>query len=249
MRKNAKLILAALLLFCVTTSVNAEECDYSKQVELNTEASTVKAVYEETEIDTGETLFYVDEDGIIDTSKEVPVVKKGFNVKLMNLTENIYANVVSDDGSVDDTFFYSDTDKGTVTIATIPADNIVNFKIELGSGLENCGDNSLRIINLTTPKFNEYSKSDFCNQYPDFEYCQEFTTTLDIDYADFIQAADDYKVKVDSIKQEKENKKVSNKIKNFVKENKMLIIIASILIVVGVATSVILVKRKRSRLI
>lgn len=244
MRKKAKYLLLTLLLFLVTTSVKAEECDYARQVELNTEASTVKATYEEVEIDTGETLFAVDEDGIIDTDVEVPVVKKGFNVKLLNLTKNLYVKVETDD-SVNEIFNYSDSENGTLIIATVDADKVRTFKILIGSAEEDCSIGNLRTITLVTPKYNTYSQSDFCNQYPDFEYCQEFTTNLDISYSDFLQSSDSYKQKRD------DTTKVDNKeINSFIKKNKKtIIIISSIVVIVGVATAAVIVIRRRSRLI
>ncbi|MBE6161205.1 MAG: hypothetical protein E7158_03195 [Firmicutes bacterium] len=249
MRKNAKLILAALLLFCVTTSVNAEECDYSKQVELNTEASTVKAVYEETEIDTGMTTYDVDpETDEVDYSKEIKVVQKGFNVKVMNITKNLYLTVSDDTGNVKNYYHY-DANDGTIILGNVAADEIHKYTIEVGAYDDECSGKTLRTINLITPIYNEYSELGACNDYPEFQYCQKyFTTVSDLDITKFQSELENYKKKNKPKTETNEKKeKITEKVTDFIKRN--LIVIVIIIAILGVATSVILVKRKRSRLI
>lgn len=247
MRKNAKYILATLLLLCVTTSVNAEECDYAKQVELNNEASTVKAIYEETEIDTGMTTYYIDEETEeVDESKIIPLTEKGFTVKILNITENIYVHVSNDYDNTEKDYYYKDTDNGVLVLNSFASDNVYNYKITVRGNSDGCSGKELRNITLMVPKYNEFSQLSACDEYPDFQYCQKFTSSMEeITISEFQKKLDEYK------KNNKSQTAIEREIKekNDEEKNKKMIIIAVVcLIVVGVATSVIII-RKRSRLI
>lgn len=250
MRKNAKYILVSLMSFCFAVNVNAAECSYEKQVELNNIASTVKATYEETEIDTGETESYVDEDGIIDESKQIPIKEKGFNVKVLNLTENTYIKVNNETTGVSKEYYYSDSDNGTVTIGTYKADKVYSYSIVVRAIDNECSGIELRTINFVTPMYNPYSKYSFCKEYPNFEYCQEYTTDSSFDLNDFIAKSNAYRNSNKKDDQKNETKKTQNKFLDFIKKNKkLLIVIGSIILIAGVTTIVIIIIRKRSRLI
>lgn len=249
MRKNAKYLLLTLLTFCFAVKVDAAECSYEKQVELNNLAATVKATYEEVEIDTGETESYVDEEGIIDTDKQIPVKKKGFNVKLLNLNENLYVQVKNEITKTSKDYYYKDSDNGTITIATYPADKIYTYSIVVRGYSDGCSGVELRTINFITPMYNPYSEYSFCNQYPNFEYCQEYTTDSSFNLEDFISKSAAYS-QTHKEENKKEIKKEENKFLDFFKENKkILIIIGSIILIAGVTTIVIIIIKKRSRLI
>lgn len=248
MRKRAKYMLATLLMFCFTVNVKAAECSYEKQVELNNIASTVKATYEEVEIDTGETKSYVDEEGIIYPDKRVPVKEKGFNVKILNITKDISVSVTSDDGAVDKTLFYSDSNNGTIDLTTTIADKVITYTIKVYSNIEDC-DLELRTIIFITPMYNPYSKYSFCEQYPNFSYCQEYTTDTSLNLEDFINKMAIYKEEQD-VNEEKNSDDKKKNFLDFIKENKKLLIaISSIILIVGGTTTVIIIIRKRSRLI
>ena len=129
MRKNAKYVLAALLMFCFAGNVNAAECSYKRQVELNDIAATIKAVYEEVEIDTGESTYYVDpETGAVDTSKIISVKNAGFNLKLLNMSENTYVVVNDVTTGNSKTYYYSDSNNGTLELGRKTADQIYTYK-------------------------------------------------------------------------------------------------------------------------
>lgn len=250
MRKNAKYILVSLLSFCFAVNVNAAECSYEKQVELNNIASTVKATYEETEIETGETYSYVDDDGIIHTDKQLAIKEKGFDVKLLNLTNDISVTVTSDDGRINKTYFYSDSNNGTVDLGKVLADKVITYTIKVYSNVDGC-NLDLRTINLVTPMYNSYSEMGFCTDYPNFEYCQEYTTDATLNLNDFREKAENYKSSHKKENNQKEaTKKNQNKFLDFIKKNKkLLIVIGSIILIAGVTTIVIIIIRKRSRLI
>lgn len=250
MRKNAKYILVSLLSFCFAVNVNAAECSYEKQVELNNIASTVKATYEAVDIDTGKTVSYVDEYGIIDTDRQVPVKEKGFNVKILNLTENLSIKVTNETEGTTNYYYYSDSDNGTITLSSKVADRIYTYTITVYGTKDSCEGIELRSLNLITPKYNTYSDYSFCKEYPNFDYCQEYVVDDSFNLEDFINKSAAYKETQDS-KNSKDNQKDKNNNKsNFFKENKKLLIVCgSIILIVGVTTTVIIIIRKRSRLI
>lgn len=249
MQKSTKCVLAALLMFCFIRNVNATECSYEKQVELNNQASTVKATYEEVEIDTGQTYSYVDENDIIHEDKQIPLKAKGFNVKILNITNDISVNVTSDDNKINKNYFYSDSNNGVIDLTTTLSDKVIAYTIKIYSNVEGC-NLELRTITLITPMYNTYSELGFCAQYPDFEYCQEYTTDSNFNLNDFKEKSEVYKKTVKSVENDKKTKKNENKLKEFLKDNRtLLIIIGSIILIVGGSTTVIIVIRKRSRLI
>ena len=265
MRKKAKYIVAALLMFCFATSVKAEQCSYERQVELGEEASTVKVAYDLVDYDTGQMVYVVDpETGEVDITQEEPLILEYFKIKIMNLTENVYVQVVDLDAEEEETiddfgavsddalkqagyYFYSDSDKGTVYLDPISTDYIHEYKILVYSADPECGDKQLRTINYKTPMFNNYSTVGYCKKSPEFEYCQKYVSEpLDITLTDFLEEYRKYEAK------EKENEKKNSKttIKSFYKKNKKVIMIAGgCILIAGVATAAIIVIRRRSRLI
>lgn len=249
MRKNAKYLLLTLLIFCFAVKVDAAECSYEKQVELNNLAATVKATYEEVEIDTGETYSYVDDDGIIYPDNQIPVKGKGFNVKLLNLTNDMSATITSDDGRINKTYFYSNSKDGTVDLGNVLANKVVTYTIKIYSNVEGC-NLDLRTIMLVTPMYNSYSEMGFCSDYPNFEYCQEYTTDTTYNLKDFREKAEEYRKTNKKEENKEKTNKTENKFLNFIKNNKkLLIVIGSIILIAGVTTIVIIIIKKRSRLI
>lgn len=245
MRKNAKYLLLTLLIFCFAVKVDAAECSYEKQVELNNLAATVKATYEEVEIDTGEKISYVDDNGNIYPDKKVPLIEKGFNVKILNITNDISVNISSDDGRINKTYFYSDSKNGTIDLGNIIADKVVTYTIKIYSNVEEC-NLDLRTFILLTPMYNSYSEFEFCSHYPDFEYCQEYTTDITYNLDDFMKKSEEYrKAKTKEEENKEEIKKSENKFLAFIKNNKnLLILISSIILIAGVTTIVIIIIKK-----
>lgn len=243
MRKSAKCVLATLLIFCFTGNVNAAECSYEKQVELNNLAATVKATYEEVEIDTGETYF---DDMKFDENGENVVLKryeKGFNIKLLNLPDNLSVEASNDLG-FQKNISYLETNKGSIDIGTNKANQVINytFKIKVATGA--CIGKELRVINLVVPMYNSYSETSYCQENPNFEYCNEYTTNaVQMDYIKFDEAVKKY----ESNKKEEEKKEEQTKIERIleiIKENK-IIIISGISLIVIIVSGVIVIKRRR----
>lgn len=251
MRKNAKCVLVALLSFCFVVNVNAAECSYEKQVELNNIASTVKATYEEVEIDTGETRSYVDpETDLIDPSKQIPITEKGFKVSIVNMEEDLYVDVKNDSNNSTKTYQYTDAVDKIIDLGTYKADKVITYTITVKASKGDCAGTELRTITLVTPRYNSYSELSYCENNPNFEYCQEYITGEDISYEEFLKRTENYTEpeKKEEITQEKQT--ITDKIKEFYKKNKkMIYIISGFIVIVGVATAAIIVIKRRSRLI
>lgn len=252
MRKSAKCVLAALLTLCFAGNVNAAECSYEKQVKLNDIASTVKATYEEVEIDTGDTTYYVDPNtGAVDTNKIIPIKEVGFNLKIINMTNNIYIVANNITTGETKTYYYSDSNKGTINLGQKMADEIYTYKFQILSTDNECPGINLRTIDLVLPRYNYFSELEVCEKYPEYSYCQRFlTNTQDIDYMEFEKGIENYKqtTKNEEIKKKKEEN-LKNKIKRIIEENKIIILITTVVVVAGVATTAIIVNKRRSRLI
>lgn len=253
MRKNAKYLLLTLLTFCFAVKVDAAECSYEKQVELNNLAATVKATYEEVEIDTGETVYYMDpETGVEDTSKTINVTEKGFKVSILNITNDIYVNVKNENTGESKDIYYRDTNNGTIQLDTYKADQLVTYTIKV-YGLSECPGYDLRTITLVTPIFNPYYDTVFCEQYPNFELCSEYTTNTELTLDEFLRQSNEYRKNHNPVTSEiekKESLSLIERIKQFFNTNKtIIIIIVCAIAIVGVATAAIIVIRRRSRLI
>lgn len=250
MRKSAKCVLATLLMFCFAGNVKAAECSYDKQVELNNQAATVKATYEETEIDTGESTYYVDpETDAIDPNRMVTVKKRAFNIKILNLTKDIYVKVKNGDGSVNNTYYSENAINGVVNVNTVLADKVRTYEIVVYASGGGCSGKTLRTITLVIPKYNTYSELQICKDNSDFDYCQEYITTENVSTEEFQTGIkkfeDDRKVE-----EKKENKTFLEKLKDFYEDNKTVILVTgSGVIVLGVTTAAIIVVKRRSRLI
>ena len=249
MQKIAKCVIATLLMFCFAVNVKAAECTYDKQVELNDIASTVKATYEEVEIDTGETVSYMDpETGIEDPSRQEPVKLNGFKTYVLNVTNDIYLTVKNENTGSEKKIYYKDTNKGTVLL---DADELVTYTIKVYGNIT-CPWQELRTLTFVTPIYNPFSKLEFCNQYPDFEWCNQYITGEKISLSKFLEESAKYKETNEPVKKEEKKVKKSflENLKEFLKENKKIImIIVSIVVIVGVTTTAIIVIKRRSRLI
>lgn len=255
MKKIVNSVITIILLLVFTINVNAAECSYEEQVKLNDIAATLKATYEEIDYETGEMSYYVDpETGIIDTDRLEKETTKGFKVSLLNITDQIQVEVTNETTGETNTYNASNTDNGTVILTARPADMIYNYKFVIRARGGDCTGTELRIMNLVVPKYNEYSDTSACTDYPNYQYCQKYLTTdLDIDFLTFYSGLDKYK-ETNPIKEETKTEEtklsLSERIKEFINKNKtVLIIIGSVVVIAGVATTAIIVVRRRSRLI
>lgn len=244
MRKSAKCVLATLLMFCFAGNVKAAECSYDKQVELNNQAATVKAIYEEVDIDTGEQ--YYDDMNFDENGNYTMITRKvkGFNIKLLNLTQNLSAEVSNDSGFKRN-ISYDNTENGLINIATVEANKINNYSIKILVENGPCAGRELRVINLLVPMYNTYSETSYCKNNPNFEYCKEYTTdNIQLDYIQFDEATKKYEETKKQVEEKKEKQTKIEKILEILKDNSMIIIIGVGMIII-VTAGVIIVRRRR----
>lgn len=247
-----KKIIAVFLMLVVMlswTSVDAASlCSYERQVELKKIASAVKLTYEEAEEEVDPDTYGppdspVEGDGIL--------YRNYFEIKLLNLTEDIYVKL--ENSYNDDVKYirYEDTDEGTFSIDWKNTEEVVTFTYTIfTSNKTECVNEKLSSGMFTIPKYNRYHNSVICEDIPDYYLCQKYIST-NVTFESFYENVNYYLEKnknEDKNEEEKEKGKVVNNIFDFLKDNK-IIIIASILFVGGVVTTVIVVKKRRSRVL
>lgn len=250
MRKNAKCVLVALLSFCFVVNVNAAECSYEKQVELNNIASTVKATYEEVEIDTGETTIVTENTEEHKMGDVIKITKPGFAVKILNISNDIGVTI-EDSYSNSKTYYYSDTDNGSLTLEAVPADDVITYTISVFGFTNDCAGTELRTITVVTPVYNSYSEYLACDNYPEYEYCQKYlTTNTDISFDKFTEGLNQYANQIENNQKVEEENTNKNSIMDFIKKNKQVIIlIISVLAVISLIIIIIFMIRKKKRII
>ena len=152
-------------------------------------------------------------------AQEVESYIKGFKISLLNITDDIYVTVKNDYNSEMQTFYKRDTIDGIASFESKITDVLVNYQIEVHSNKYTCIGEVYSKISLKTPMFNPYSDLEICKNNSSFYYCQQFIPS-------------------------------ENKIKEFYEKHKLVIyIITSVVIISGVATTVILIKKRRSRVL
>lgn len=246
-----KLFLLAFLFLIPNFVKAASSCSYSEQAELNEIVSHVNANYEVVDVSMGE-YYDVDHFGDegFDSVKEHFI--KGFNIHILNITEDIYVRVSNDVNDEIKTFRYSDTQDGVATFQTTDNERLVTYTIEVYSAKYSCTGEMFRKFTLTTPLYNNYSERPQCVDNQEFYYCQEFISSENITFSEFIDKISEYQSKKQQEEEQKqeENKNFINKLKDFYKDNAIVInSIGVAIVVMGVATAVVLVKKKRSRVL
>lgn len=246
-----KLFLLAIILSTPNLVNAASACSYSEQAEMNNIVANVNASHEATDIYGGKTLDIdnVDEFGNI---PEIDFYVKGFKIDILNITEDIYVKVRNDHDSSVLTFYYKDTNEGIATFQTKNSDALITYTVEIYSNKYSCVGEKFREFTFTTPMYNDYSQLQVCTDYPEFYYCQEFISSENVGWDTFYSNLEKYKEeKVKKEQEEAKNKSIIERIKDFYKQNAIVINSVGIVIVVimGAATTVILIKKKRSRVL
>ena len=225
MKKSVIYVLCGLLGFCSLISVKASSCTTSEQSRLK-------------EIDpsmylTGPDIGYE------------PVYDEYFKVFFSNVTGDIYIKITNDYN--DDVKFirYKDTDDGIYTFDWEYNDKITKFKYEVYSSAEtSCPDEKYYTGYVILPKYNDFSTRVMCEGLNDLPECQKYVTK-DYNPVEQEKTIVEY-LKQKEIKEEEEQKKWYVKIGDFVNNHKGVIITCSIIVVSGVAT-VVVVNKKRKR--
>lgn len=243
------LIILAVIFLQINVVSAASKCDYNEQVELNNTAANIKVSYEEAVgVDNSDI-------GLESDSGEMPNNEYlYFKVQIFNVTEEVYVKVTNSQNNDVKYLNYNESQSGVLTLDWKDLDNVVDFTITVyTSASTGCPNEELRIINLTLPRYNWLSEIAKCIGNEEFYYCQKYILSKDdISENEFAVKLEEYlnKKNKDEIQNEEEHLSFGDKINNFIKENKVTIIVISTIVVVGgVVASVIVIKKRRSRLI
>ena len=242
--------IVSFLTFALITNA-ASKCDYSELAEINQEAANVKVTYEEKLelLEKGELGKADLEDG----ATPPDLYTRYFTVNITNVTDNLYVKIYN---SVDNTtkiFSSSDAVNGIVSYRWDDIGDIANLTVRVYTSTKtSCSNEEVLVQQVTLPKYNVYSETDYCETNPDDSICSQYVTK-EVTEEEFErkvekQYKEDLKEAQDS---EKVVNKVTKKVTNYVKENKKGFIIGgSIIIVLGVVTTaVVIIKRRGSRII
>lgn len=241
-------LLVVLAVFIQLNPVNAAStCDYNEQAELNNAVANIKATYEEAE-------ELVADLGPGESGENDQIINEYFKLTFYNLSEDFYLKITNDYNNEVKYIRYNDVQSGVATYDWKETSEIVNFKITIySSDSTSCPNEEYRIITLSTPRYNSYWNSAKCTGNESFYLCQKYITeNEEIDDATFKEKLEAFEnKKAEDVKEEEEkNKTLSDKISDFIGENKITIImVATIVVVGGVVTMVIVIKKRRSRLI
>lgn len=245
MGKNRTIGLLFISFFFATMTVGAATCDFEEKAKLNNEVGNVKINYE---ILQKEIKDAYPPDSLIgtDSENEYKLVSDYIQVNVFNLTENSYIEVHDDYTKETKRYNYNDSTNGTISFESPSLRDIVKYKIEvLASDKTGCEGTKLKTLNITLPRFNEFSRYGVCSSLKDYYLCQEYVTFPDnVSFQSFTDM-----VMKESEKREKEeeykNKKWYEKIGDFVVEHKTVLIVGTSLIIVG-GTIVLVIKKRRS---
>lgn len=240
---NVFLVVLAVFLSPLKFVQAESSCSYSEQVEFNNLAANIRATYEAVDIYYGKA---IDIDG---TGEEVDVYSRGLKISILNITDDIYIKVKNTITEEEKTYYYKDTIDGVLTFDTDEVDEVTAYQVEIYANKYSCINELYRVYSFTTPRYNSYSKMEICKDNPGFYYCQEFVQSKEIDINTFYKNLDNYKIKEEE-KIEEESKTFWDRIKEFYGEHALVInLTASVIIIAGVTTTVILVKKRRSRVL
>lgn len=248
MKKSIVGVILVLSLLFGPKFVVASSCSYSEQAELNNKAANVRTTYEIVEVKDG-TAIDVD-NSTTENQILVDVIKKGFNINVLNITDDIFVKISNDKNSNIHTFKRSDTINGVATFQTTLTSDIVTYTIEIYANNYECSGELVRKYTMITPMYNKYSALQVCTDNPDFYYCKEFISTENVSFDTFYRNLEKYQTQKKVEEEKEKNKTMWDKIKDYYHEHAITInIIGSIVVIAGVTTTVILIKKRRSRVL
>lgn len=215
----------------LNVDTNNTKCSNEDAKKLKEAAKKIKVSYETKKISIGmgevlDSLEY----------EETELFDTGFAIKITGITEDVYVVVKNDYSGDIFTYHYADTENGTKEIESLANDELVTFTFDVKSENTNCKDETYRKISLTTPIYNSYSEWQYCADNPGLNVCEklvyEKVTSEEFDEA---------------IKSNDEEKEIKDNKTNIIKDNKYVFIIGGSVVIIGVATALVQIKKRRSR--
>ena len=203
-------------------NITFAECSYSENVNLSNYASNIKAGYDYTQ--NGETL--------------------NFTIELFNLIPSLRVQATN---SSDKNILYFNNIEGNTSYNFNISDKIVNHTFKVYASTSTCNEVLLRTFILTTPKFNKYSLRPECKNNLDFDLCQKFNPK-NINDEIFLRELNNEEINNETT-EPLENEDIDNTFNliNFIKSNKVLVIITGSGIV-GISIGIfILIKIRKDK--
>lgn len=240
--KKSKYFFLMLLLLLFSIDVNAA-CSYEQQAKLNSEAVTIKAIYEEQIAELDRTKY-----SCADGQDDCNLSYSYFKISILNVSENFYV-VVRGDNGFNKTFTSKNAVNGIISFDLEDIMTVHTFTFNVyNSDKTDCSGTLNRTFYLTTPRYNLYSSYGYCTENPEFYMCNKYVSYTDSGFEDFVNKIEDYKE--DKARQEEEQSKTFfQKLWEFVKKNKTIFIVGTCVIVVGVAGYIIINKKRRKDII
>ena len=248
MKKVLFFLLSVILLGC-TNVYAASDCSYEEQAKYNNEVANIKAKYEEATKKVKTTDIIECQDGTNDCITDEYTDVNYFVISLLNMNENFYITMENNQNSDTRTIRYSDLKDGVYTFdyTDIYQNATLTFKV-YSSDKTNCQNELYRTIYLTTPRYNKFSEYEECKENPDFELCRKYTPNGSyMDEATSHNKLEKYKENSKPKEEKKENKSPIENIKQFIVDNKTVVIIVAVVAVVGVGIIVFVIARRRKK--
>ncbi len=247
MKGKGRILFVIICFFGFMTNTFAA-CDYETQVRLATEASNVNVTYEiEREIinaNTGQIApEATDEDVNIDSDY---IYQNIIYITIMNITENIYVELIGNDGS-SQSIYFNETNEGTLELDGGTGENIITYTVNIRSNDSNCTSDILRTFEFVTPKWNPYSGLMACEGVKEY-YCEPYVTyEINMTEGEVLDRASQAKKEETTTPQEEEKKDWWTE---WLENNSWFIpTVIGVIVLAGVATTVIIIKRRRSKVI
>lgn len=230
-------IFLVLVSFCTCFTVNAA-CDYETQNNLSREAANVTANYEIGTYGTGEyeQSEVPNEDG---TENYFEVEETEIKVNIYNITENLYVEVLNKNTKDVKTYYYKDTNQGSIQWTNQDFGTISEYEIKVYSNHSDCSGEELNKLSLVLPKYNSHHDMPYCIGL-DTYYCKEWITQ-ELNMSQEEIEKNGYAEQLKSSQKEEESEKVEDNSWN--KYTYVIVSLIVILIIGGLAFVVI--KRKQ----
>lgn len=239
---NKILFLAFVMFgFMMGTRAEDETCSVEDKVRLRNLAAMVSVNYETVDI-----YGDVEEGSLGYAPGEKELKGVALDVKIRNLDDSMYViaespylkkDIVADKSNKNS--------KGEIVIRKSNLKQVEQMTFTVYS-YEKCTNDELRVINLTIPKFNPSSRLAMCSDVPEYYLCQPLVT-YDIKNVDYSKNISEYKEKLanQQSKPALENKSDSESgVAGFVSKNKYLIV--GIVVAIGIALTIVVLKRRGS---
>jgi len=248
MGKIKTLIITLCIFFFSITTVSAV-CNVEETNRLNSLAVNIKNSYEIITKEIPAEDNFNAPDGLTEEEiKNYKYYRDYFKIYINNVTEDLYVKVTNKNTNEVKTYYYSDSDNGTISFEEKVSYYITNYVIEIySSDKTNCKDTKLYTHYLTTPKYNSLSESILCEEIENYYLCNEYLS-VEVSFENYEDKINAYREgKVNEIGEELDEEVGNNEqTLSFIKEYRIPIII----LVVGVAISslvIVIIKKQRSK--